>query len=314
MTDPVVNDRTAGYVDLQVNGYHGVDFNGDDLSAEALHEVCQQLESDGVEGILATVITDQVDRMAARLARLAKLREADPIVQAMIWGVHIEGPFLSDQPGFVGSHPPSDVCPASVEKMQGLLDAADGLTRIVTLAPEFDAGLTVTRTLADQGICVSAGHCNPSLDQLDAGIDAGITMFTHLGNGCPMELHRHDNIIQRVLSRANRLWISFVADGVHIPWPALGNYVKAVGLDRSIVVTDAISAAGLGAGKFQLGDQEVIVDEQGATWSADHSHLAGSSATMPLMKAHLQKELGLSDNGVAQLICHNPRSVIASSK
>jgi N-acetylglucosamine-6-phosphate deacetylase len=312
MTDPVANDRSAGYVDLQVNGYAGIDFNGNDLTAERLHEACCRLESDGVAGILATVITDQVDRMAARLARLAMLRESDRLAQKIIWGVHIEGPFIWDQPGFVGAHPPTEVCPASPEKMQRLLDAAGGLTRIVTLAPEHDASLVVTRMLSDKGICVSAGHCDPSLDQLNAAIDAGLSMFTHLGNGCPSDLPRHDNIIQRALSRSDRLWISFIADGVHVPWPALGNYIKAAGFDRSIVVTDAISAAGLGPGEFSLGDSMIMVDEDGATWSADRSHLAGSSATMPQIKTRLQQKLRLTEDEVAQLICRNPRQVVST--
>ena len=107
--------------------------------------------------------------------------------------------------------------------------------------------------------------------------------------------------------------MAFIADGVHVPWPALGNYLKVAGLDRSVVVTDAICAAGLGPGRFPLGDQMVLVDEQGATWSADHSHLAGASATMPQIKARLQQELCLSDDEVAQLVCRNPRRVLASS-
>ena len=78
--------------------------------------------------------------------------------------------------------------------------------------------------LADQGICVAGGHCNPTLDQLDAAIDAGLSAFTHLGNGCPKGQDRHDNIIQRVLSRSDKLWVCFIADGVHVPWSALGNY------------------------------------------------------------------------------------------
>ncbi len=310
MTAPSEKTGMAPFVDLQVNGYRGVDFNGDDLSADALHQVCEQLEADGVAGILATVITEDIDRMSSRLARLAKLREADLLAQQIIWGVHIEGPFISDQPGYVGTHPIPATCPACPDKMNRLLEAAQGLTKIVTLSPERDPQQQVTKLLADQGICVSAGHCNPSLDQLDAAIDAGLSMFTHLGNGCPLELHRHDNIIQRVLSRADRLWISFIADGVHVPYPALGNYIKSAGIDRVVIVTDAISAAGMGPGKFRIGDQEVIVDEQGATWSADRSHLAGSSSTMPLLATNLRNGLQMTEEQITRLLSDNPRGVL----
>ncbi len=303
--------ETTKSIDLQVNGAYGVDFNSDDLTADTLHDVCVRLESDGVDGILATVITDSIDDMSARLARLATLREADPLAQKILWGFHIEGPFINEQPGYVGAHPAAEVLPANVDAMQRLLDAAGGLTKMVTLAPERDAGMAVTRMLADRNICVSGGHCNPTLDQLDAAIDAGLRAFTHLGNGCPKELDRHDNIIQRVLSRSDRLWICFIADGVHVPWPALRNYLRVTGIERALVVTDAISAAGLGPGEFQLGNQVVHVDEAGATWSADRSHLMGSASTMPLLRDHLRTKLGLSENEVATLTSSNPRNLLA---
>jgi N-acetylglucosamine-6-phosphate deacetylase len=301
---------TSAYLDLQVNGCYGVDFNGDDLTAESLHEVCRRLKEDGAEGILVTVITDDLSRMERRLANIARLRAADPLAKEIIHGVHIEGPFISREPGYVGAHPVEFARPADSDAMQRLLDAADGLTRIVTLAPEQDLNQAVIRLLSSQNIRVSAGHCDPSLDQLDAAIDAGLSMFTHLGNGCPLSLHRHDNIIQRVLSRADRLWISLIADGVHIPWFVLGNCLRAIPPERAIVVTDAISAAGLGPGRYMLGDQDVVVDEAGATWSADRSHLVGSASTMPQMIAGLQTSLGLSPEKVEQLTLHNPRRVL----
>ena len=155
-----------------------------------------------------------------------------------------------------------------------------------------------------------AGHCDPNLDQLKAAIDAGLTMFTHLGNGCPLQLHRHDNIIQRALSLSSQLWIGFIADGVHVPFVALGNYLRAAGYDRCFVVTDAISAAGLGPGEFQLGDQTVVVDDQLATWSPDRSHLMGSAGTMPRSAENLRRALGLDESRVEQLTSRNPRWAI----
>ncbi len=136
------------YVDLQVNGYAGVDFNSDGLTAEMLHGACQRLRSDGVAGILATIITAAPENMFARLKNLAALRSQDSLAQELIWGIHIEGPFISPAPGFVGAHPAEHVQPANIELMQRLLDAADGLVRMVTLAPEHDAEFKVTKLLA----------------------------------------------------------------------------------------------------------------------------------------------------------------------
>jgi N-acetylglucosamine-6-phosphate deacetylase len=298
------------FFDLQVNGYAGADFNGDRMTDEQLQQACQRLRTDGVAGILATVITDELPAMCRRLARLAAARRQDPGVAELIRGFHIEGPFLNPQRGFIGAHPPHAACPADRDKMEQLMEAAGGATRLVTLAPECDPGLRVTRWLADQGIVVAAGHCNPTLDQLKAAIDQGLTMFTHLGNGCPLELHRHDNIIQRALHYASRLWIGWIADGVHVPLFALSNYLRTAGIERSFVVTDAISAAGLGPGEFQLGGQTVFVDQQLATWSLDRSHLVGSASTMPQSVANLRQHLGLDDPQIRRLTWDNPRQAI----
>src|SRR4051794_31913413 len=216
-----------GFFDLQVNGYAGVSFNSDELTAEAMHEACAALRGGGVAGILATVVTDDVGRMERRLRRIVELRERDPLMRDVVIGIHIEGPFISPVDGYRGAHPRDAVRPADPDAMLGLLDAAGGLTRLVTLAPENDPGLATTRMLSQKGIHVSAGHTNASLDQLREAIDAGLTLFTHLGNGCPMQVHRHDNIIQRALSLSDRLFCMFIADGAHVLFPALRNYLRA---------------------------------------------------------------------------------------
>jgi N-acetylglucosamine-6-phosphate deacetylase len=106
------------------------------------------------------------------------------------------------------------------------------------------------------------------------------------------------------------LWISFIADGVHVPWPALGNYLALIGMERAVVVTDAISAAGLGPGRYAYGGQEFVVDAEGGTWSADRSHLMGSSTTMPQIEANLKQKLGLNDQQITTLTSENPRKVL----
>jgi N-acetylglucosamine-6-phosphate deacetylase len=301
------------YVDLQLNGCYGVDFNSDDLGDEQLHIACERLQADSVAGILATVITDDLERMSARLRRLAELRANDPLAQRIIWGVHVEGPFISAVSGYVGAHPAQHVRPANIDEMKRLLDAAGGLVRLVTLALECDPGMKVTSFLGGRGVLVSAGHCDPSLDQLRAALDAGLSLFTHLGNGCPALLPRHDNVIQRALSLADRMTICFIADGVHVPYPALGNYLRIAGLERTVFVTDGISAAGLGAGRYPLGGQWVEVDEQGTTWSADRSHLAGSAVTMSRMAARAQGALGLTSAEIQRLVCDNPRRLLVQN-
>jgi len=271
-----------------------------------------QLRRNNVDGILATVITDTVDAMCQRLARIREIRDQDPIIAKMIWGIHIEGPFLNKQAGFVGAHSPEKVRQADSGVMCRLLDAGGDLVRLVTLAPENDADCNVTKMLVKRGIRVAAGHCDPNIDQLRTSIDSGLSVFTHLGNGCPLMMHRHDNIIQRVLSVANQLWIGFIADGIHVSNIALRNYLQLAGIEHSFVVTDAIHAAGCGPGTYQFGGRTVVVDQELATWDEDHSHLAGSASEMSDLDNNLRCNVGLTQNDVNRLVSSNPRQIIGT--
>lgn len=300
----------SDYVDLQVNGYGGVDFNQDDLSPAALHQCCLKLREDGVGAILATIITDHTERMCHRLRRLVELRSADPLAKDIIAGLHVEGPFLNETEGYRGAHPVDAIRPADVTVAEQLIDSGNGLVKLFTLAPERDAGMRVTRLLTSKGVAVSAGHTNASRDELLAGIDAGLSLFTHLGNGCPQLLPRHDNIIQRALSLADKLVLCFIADGVHVPFFALGNYVRRAGVERCIVVTDAMAAAGLGPGEYRLARWQVKVGEDLAAWAPDRSHLVGSAGTMARSETNLRAHLELNDDECRLLLSDNPRRLM----
>ena len=299
-----------GYFDLQVNGYAGVDFNSDALTPEDLHRACLALQAHGVAEILATIITEDIEVMSRRLTRLVDLRAKDPLAERLIAGVHIEGPFINPAEGYRGAHPADAICPADTNKMNRLLDAAGGLTRIVTLAPECDPNLTVTRLLVGSGVVVSAGHCDTALEQLAEAIDAGLSMFTHLGNGCPMSMPRHDNIIQRALALSGRLWLMLIADGVHLPFFVLKNILAVAGVERCIVTTDAMAAAGLGPGRYSLGRWELLIGEDLAARSHDGKHLVGSAMSMPQAEANLREHLDLSDEQIRRLTIENPRRAV----
>ncbi|MEI8062905.1 MAG: N-acetylglucosamine-6-phosphate deacetylase [Verrucomicrobiota bacterium] len=295
------------YFDIQVNGYGGIDFNKEGLTADELHRSCERLQKDGVAGIFATICTAEIPVMCRLAAQIVKLRDQDTLGRQVIAGIHFEGPFMNETAGYRGAHPEAALHPANLDEMKQLLAAAGGLTKLVTLAPERDPGMATTRYLAGQGIVVSAGHTNASLDDLKAGIDAGLKMFTHLGNGCPMQMHRHDNIIQRALSLAGQLWLCFIADGVHVPFFALKNYLKVAGIERSIITTDAVAPAGLGPGTYTFGKWKVVAGEDMALWAPDRSHLVGSGIFMPKVEDNLRRHLGLGDTEIRKLICDNPR-------
>jgi len=307
LTKTLAVQSTPPPLDLQLNGYRGIDFNADELPVESIRGAVENLRHDGCGHCLATIITDSMDRMLARIARLRTAIESDPIIRSTLVGIHVEGPFINPEPGYHGAHPRQHVQRASPESAQRLVDAGGGWVRLLTLAPEMDTGLQTTRKLAGLGIKVSAGHCNPSIDQLNEAVDAGLHLFTHLGNGCPPLLPRHDNVIQRVLACERLPYVMFIADGIHVPAMALANYFKCLDEDRIIAVTDATSAAGMGPGRYQLAGQEVVVDDSGAAWSPDRTHLIGSTATMPEVRQFLAGRLKLPSTAVDQLTAWNPR-------
>jgi N-acetylglucosamine-6-phosphate deacetylase len=297
-------------LDLQVNGYAGTDFNRDGLTAEALHHACECLREDGCHEILATFITDHITTLEQRISTLITLREKDPLAREVIAGIHIEGPFINAEKGYVGAHPPAAVKPANVEDAKRLLDACGGLARLVTLAPECDGRYHTTEYLTSNGITVSAGHCNPSLQTLEAAIGHGLSMFTHVGNGCPVQMHRHDNIIQRALALHDRLWLCFIPDGVHVPFFVLKNYLSSIGLEKTIFVTDAISAARLGPGKHTLAGWDIQIGADLVARSPDGTHFVGSTVTVPRIQANALQELGLSKAELATVLDANPRKAV----
>lgn len=297
--------------DLQLNGYAGIDFAAADLTPASLRTAAAAVHDAGGGMALATVITDDLDILEARVARLAECLLADDVARATFPGIHVEGPFLRGDPGFVGAHPPQLTCDATPEAAARLVAAGRGLVRMVTLAPERDRNHATTRFLADRGILVAAGHCDPSRDDLAAAVRAGLRAFTHLGNACPHLLPRHDNIIQRVLACRGIAWITFIPDGIHIPPFALGNLIRAAGLDRAVAVTDATAAGGMGPGRFRLGALDVDVGEDGAAWMAGRTHLVGSTAGMGKVRAVLADDIGLSPAEVDRLSVENPRQAVA---
>jgi N-acetylglucosamine-6-phosphate deacetylase/6-phosphogluconolactonase/glucosamine-6-phosphate isomerase/deaminase len=301
----------AAPLDLQLNGFGGVDFGADDLTVEQVRVACAAVAARGGGQALATVITDSIPALVRRIERLATFFEDDPIVRRTLVGIHVEGPFIRGDKGFVGAHPPAHARAATVEEAQLLVAAGRGHVRMVTLAPERDRGCRTIGWLAEQGILVAAGHCDPSADELRQACAAGLRCFTHLGNGCPHVLPRHDNVIHRAIACDALPWITMIPDGVHVPLPALRNWLQAIGFERAIAVTDTTAAGGMGPGTFRLGSQAVTVDVDGAAWSADRTHLVGSTAGMDDVRRVLGALPGFTAADVERLTATNPRRALA---
>jgi N-acetylglucosamine-6-phosphate deacetylase len=298
------------YFDLQLNGYAGVDFNRDDLNIEDFHYACGKLKHDGVEGTLATIITASIDKMVKCIRQIVDFRREDPLAREIIYGIHVEGPFLSTETGYPGAHNPTWIRPGDLQTTNKLLDAADGLVRLFTLAPEVDEDFMVTKTLHKNGVVVSAGHTNAGMDILKQGLDNGLTMFTHLGNGCPVNMDRHNNIIQRVLSLGDNIWKTFIVDELHIPLFALKNYIEVAGTKKSIVVTDAMAAAAAEPGRYTIGEIELEVGSDGIVREPGKPNFAGSAITMAGSHHILKDKMKFSEDQIRQMLYDNPRHAL----
>lgn len=272
-----------GLVDLQLNGYARFDFNSEPetWTIDDFDRVRRALNRRGVRVALPTLITDDPGRMIARARRYAWLIEGDKKLAQAFPRLHIEGPFISPEDGPRGAHPALHC--ATPEALPNFLprirEACGDRIGILTLAPELPGALNVIEAAAEQNICVALGHTQASADLIHAAVDAGARMSTHLGNGSHQRLPRLDNYVQTQLAE-DRLWASFIADGHHMPFSTLKNFIRAKTPSRSILVTDAIAAADVGPGRYRLGRQEVVVSSDLRVAEPGRPNLAGSALTL----------------------------------
>jgi N-acetylglucosamine-6-phosphate deacetylase len=274
-----------GLVDIQVNGYAGIDFNGsaDAFSAENLHLIREKMLARGVVIALPTFITASQERLQSNCRAYAKIIENDTELAQTFPKLHIEGPFISTVEGPRGAHPLEHaIHPADApELMKRLQEASGNRLGIVTLAPELNGATDLIKWCNQNNIITAAGHTNATRADILAGVEAGLHMSTHLGNGSHQELPRMDNYIQAQLSE-DQLYASFIADGHHVPFYTLKNFIRAKAIEKTILTSDAITAADMGPGRYALGDFEVEVSDTLRCTKVGHAGLAGSAITLDI--------------------------------
>lgn len=248
----------APLFDLQVNGFGATDFQQDTLTARQLLSAANSLRNAGCLRFCPTLITDDWPKMTSRLRRLVAMRAEWPELESAIAGWHIEGPFLSSEPGFHGAHNPSRMCDPTPERINELKTIVGDDPLLLTLSPERTGAMEAIRFAVSKGIRISLGHTNASFDTLGQAVQAGAAGFTHLGNGCPRDLDRHDNILWRVFETPN-LMIGIIPDKIHVSPPLFRLMHRVLSSDRIYYTTDAMAAAGAGPGRYRLGPLELEV-------------------------------------------------------
>jgi len=228
-----------GLVDLQVNGFGGHDFNGAGLTSEDVGGAVRALWPHGVTRCCPTVCTASHDHMMACLSAIARACGEAGWIDRAVAGIHVEGPYISDDDGPRGAHPRGHVRPPDWEEVQAFQDAAGGRIRLVTLAPERPGAIGLIEHLSRAGIIPAIGHTNASPDELRAAVASGARLSTHLGNGSHAMLPRHANYIWEQLA-ADDLLASLIVDGHHLPPGVVKSFVRAKAPHRCVLVSDAI--------------------------------------------------------------------------
>jgi len=268
-----------GFVDLQVNGYDGVDWNDRKTDPALIAGSVRHLWSTGVVGLCPTVITASSEHITRCLANVTQAAEQFPEVARASIGIHLEGPFISPEDGPRGAHPREHVRPPSWSEFAHWQDTARGGIRIVTLAPEWAGACDFIEHASAAGIVVAIGHTAADSGQIADAVSAGARLSTHLGNGSHAQMDRHKNYVWPQLAE-DRLAASFIVDGHHLPPEVVKCMIRCKSPARSILVTDAIAATGLPPGRHLLGDAEVEVSAERRVSLLGTPYLAGSVLEM----------------------------------
>lgn len=302
---PVIS---PGFIDIQVNGFDGVDYNNPSTPLEDIDRSLHAMLATGVTLCLPTVITGGPDDMLACLLNLRRAQVELPL-RRMIAGFHVEGPYIGAEDGPRGAHPARWVRPPDLEEFRCWQEATEGNIRLVTISPHWPDAPDYIAAITREGVVASIGHTGASADQIAAAVDAGATLSTHLGNGAHSVMRRHPNYIWDQLAE-DRLSASFIVDGIHLGRSFLRTALRAKGVERSILVTDAAAPAGARPGRYRLGEQDVDLTPDDHVVLAGTEKLAGSALKMNRGVANLVQLGGLSLGDAVTMATLNPARLL----
>lgn len=310
--------KIPGFVDLQVNGYKGIDFSSPELTEERFVFACEALVRQGTAAFLPTIITSPVYIFERNLRLMSRSMEHKDL-KGHILGVHVEGPFISDQDGARGAHNPEWVRKPDTKFLEKLYEWSGGTIKLLTIAAEIEGAEALCRHATELGITVSLGHQMATEADLKRLVTSGARSLTHLGNGLPRLLPRHENPIWAGLANDD-LTAMVIADGHHLPASILKTVFRTKGTSNVIVVSDASPIAGLPPGRYNTLGNDVILEESGLLHNPQTGYLVGSSSTMidcmnyllSLEMLTLDELLDLGFYNPLRLIDVDPSSIIGS--
>jgi len=258
-----------GFIDTHCHGGGGGSFTS--LDPDELLTAVYAHRRHGTTTTIASLVSNPVDVLCEQVAALRELVQDDQVA-----GIHLEGPFISK--ARCGAHDPEALLEPDTGTVDKLLRAGQGAIRMVTIAPELYGGVKAVRQLAESGVIAAIGHTDGIEEQLLPAIDAGASVATHLFNGMRPLHHREPGPIGALLDD-ERITIELICDMVHLHPTVVRLAAKHAGRDRTVLITDAMSATDAADGRYRLGRLEVDVHDGVATL-ADNGSLAGSTLTM----------------------------------
>ena len=300
--------KVPGFIDIQVNGFMGIDFSNTDLNEKTFISACEMLLERGTAGFLATVITSPAETYQQNLRIIAKVMRM-PEFKGRLLGVHAEGPFLSSRPGAVGAHNPAWVKTPDIDFFKQMQDWAEGNIKLLTIAAENPGAEQLTEYASNNGVTVSLGHQLALSPDLKKCADAGAKLLTHLGNGLPNEINRHHNPIFSGIAE-DRLTAMIITDGHHLPPALIKTFIRAKGADKIIVTSDASPIAGMPPGTYNVLGNLAVIEESGLLHNPEKKCLVGSSATMLTCVNYLASLNLLSPEDLIKVSFTNPLKAI----
>jgi N-acetylglucosamine-6-phosphate deacetylase len=297
---------SSGFVDLQVNGYRGYDVNLDDPDSEVIVSLTKEMIASGVTTYIPTIITASEQKIIAVLREIVKARERSKFVAGCVPYVHIEGPNISAVEGFRGAHSVEHIRPPSLEEFTRWQEACGGLIGMVTLSPHYEESKEYIFRLTELGTHVAIGHTHASREEIRKAVDAGARLSTHLGNGIANTLPRHPNPIWTQLAD-DRLTVTMIADGHHLPADTIKTMVRAKGIERSILVSDSVALAGMPAGIYDtpVGGR-VELNSNGRLCLLGTECLAGAAIPLKDGIARAMTMTGISLGDSVRMATENP--------
>ncbi len=263
-------------IDIQVNGFAGFDLNVATVTSEDVRAMVRALWEVGTGFLCPTVVTGSFDRICNSLHAITEASKADALVAHSMLGIHLEGPYISAEDGPRGAHPLEHVRDPDWDEFQRWQDIAEGEITIVTLAPEKQGAIPFIEKLVAEGMVVALGHTNAVATDIQAAIDAGARLSTHLGNGAHALIRRHPNYIWEQLG-ADELWASLIVDGHHLPPSVAKSMMRAKTLDRCVLVSDAVALAGMEPGIYEFAEKSVELTVDRCVRLVGTEYLAGSA-------------------------------------